>query len=191
MTIQASAVRRVLTADQAKERDALLAVEQTGREALAEMRRLVGILRLTDDAPGLEPQPGLGQVPKLVAQARELGLAVELRVEGEPAPLPPGVDLTAYRLVQEGLTNARKHSNASRTDVRLRYDGRCHRSGGVRRRQGRGRGRRRRAGAGRHARASLDLSAASSKPARVPTAASGCGPACRCSRERNSRPRGR
>jgi signal transduction histidine kinase len=123
MTIQASAVRRVLTPDQTKERDALLAVEQTGREALAEMRRLVGILRLAEDAPGLEPQPGLGQVSKLVAQARELGLAVELRVEGEPAPLPPGVDLTAYRLVQEGLTNAHKHSNARHTEVRLRYEG--------------------------------------------------------------------
>jgi signal transduction histidine kinase len=123
MTIQASAVRRMLTPDQAKERDALLAVEQTGREALAEMRRLVGILRLTEDAAELEPQPGLDQVSKLVAQARELGLAVELHVEGDPVSLPPGVDLTAYRLVQEGLTNARKHSNASRTDVRLRYEG--------------------------------------------------------------------
>lgn len=121
MTIQASAVRRKLTPDQAKERDALLAVEQTGREALAEMRRLVGILRLTEDAAELEPQPGLGEVAKLVAQTRELGLAVELRVEGEPVPLPPGVDLTAYRLVQEGLTNTRKHSNASQTVVRLRY----------------------------------------------------------------------
>lgn len=123
MTIQASAVRRVLTPDQTKERDALLAVEQTGREALAEMRRVVGILRLAEDAPGLEPQPGLGQVSKLVAQARELGLAVELRVEGEPSALPPGVDLTAYRVVQEGLTNARKHANASHTEVRLRYTG--------------------------------------------------------------------
>ena len=121
MTIQASAVRRVLTPDQTKERDALLAVEQTGREALAEMRRLVGILRLSEDAPDLEPQPGLGQV-----EARRpgpgSGLAVDLRVEGEPVPLPPGVDLTAYRLVQEGLTNARKHSNASHTEVRLRYE---------------------------------------------------------------------
>lgn len=122
MTIQASAVRRVLAPEQTKERDALMAVEQTGREALAEMRRLVGILRLEEEPPGLAPQPGLGQVPKLVEQARELGLAVELRVEGEPAPLPPGIDLTAYRLVQEGLTNARKHSDASLTEVRLRYE---------------------------------------------------------------------
>jgi signal transduction histidine kinase len=122
MTIQASAVRRVLTPDQKKERDALQAVEQTGREALAEMRRLVGVLRLTEDGLDLEPQPGLGQVAKLVTQAQELGLAVELRVEGEPIPLPAGVELTAYRLVQEGLTNARKHSEARHTEVRLRYE---------------------------------------------------------------------
>ncbi len=122
MTIQASAVRRLLTPDQAKEREALLTVEQTGREALAEMRRLVGMLRLEDGTPDLEPPPGLSQVPKLVTQARELGLAVDLHVEGEPMSLPPGVDLTAYRLVQEALTNARKHSNASHTEVHLRYN---------------------------------------------------------------------
>lgn len=122
MTIQASAVRRLLAPEQTRERDALLAVEQTGREALAEMRRLVGILRLIDDAPVLEPQPGLGQVAKLVEQARELGLAVDLHVEGKPVPLPPGVDLTAYRVVQEGLTNARKHANAKHTEVHLRYE---------------------------------------------------------------------
>ncbi len=121
MTIQASAVRRALRPEQEKERAALLTVEQTGREALAEMRRLVGILRLAEDGAGLEPQPGVSQVPRLVAQARELGLPVDLCVEGEPSPLPPGIDLTVYRLVQEGLTNARKHSNASRTEVRLRY----------------------------------------------------------------------
>jgi len=122
MTIQASAVRRLLRPDQTKERDALLTVEQTGREALAEMRRLVDILRLTEVAPGLAPQPGVGQVATLVEQTRELGLAVELHVEGDAMPLPAGVDLTVYRLVQEGLTNARKHSNASRTEVRLRYE---------------------------------------------------------------------
>lgn len=122
MTIQASAVRRMLTAGQEKEREALLAVEQTGREALAEMRRVVGILRVGEDGPELEPPPGLGQVPKLVSQARDLGLDVELHVEGEPVPLPPGIGLTAYRLIQEGLTNARKHSDADHTEVRLRYE---------------------------------------------------------------------
>ena len=125
MTIQASAVRRMLTPEQTREREALLIVERTGREALAEMRRLVGILRLPEDDPGLEPQPGLDRVASLVEQARELGFAVDLRIEGEPTPLPPGLDLTAYRLVQEGLTNARKHSNASQTDVRLCYEPGC------------------------------------------------------------------
>lgn len=122
MTIQASAVRRLLKPEQEQEREALLAVEQTGREALAEMRRLVGILRLDEGEPDLQPQPGLGELPKLIAQAGELGLDVALRVEGEAVSLPPGVDLTAYRLVQEGLTNVRKHSTASHTEVRLRYD---------------------------------------------------------------------
>lgn len=121
MTIQASAVRRVLRPEQTKEREALLAVEQTGREALGEMRRLVGILRLEDDGPELEPQPGLAQLDRLLAQTRAAGMPVELQVEGDRVPLPPGIDLTAYRLVQEGLTNARKHSNASQTEVRLRY----------------------------------------------------------------------
>ena len=122
MTIQASAVRRLLKPDQEDERQALLTVEQTGREALTEMRRLVGILRLDDESPGLQPQPGLAELSKLVDQAGELGLDVALRVEGHPVQLPPGVDLTAYRLVQEGLTNVRKHSDASRAEVRLRYD---------------------------------------------------------------------
>jgi signal transduction histidine kinase len=96
MTVQASAVRRLLRPEQEREREALLIVEQTGREALAEMRRMVG-------------------------QAREAGLPVELRVEGDPLPLPAGVDLTAYRLVQEGLTNALKHARAERAQVLVRY----------------------------------------------------------------------
>lgn len=121
MTIQASAVRRALTPGQAKERDALLSVEQTGREALTEMRRLVGILRGSGETLTLEPQPGLRQVSRLVEQARETGMSVRLHVEGEPVDLPPGVDLAAYRVVQEGLTNARKHSEASLTEVSVQY----------------------------------------------------------------------
>jgi signal transduction histidine kinase len=121
MTVQASAVRRRLLPDQAKEREALEIVEQTGREALAEMRRLVGVLRRPEEGPALAPQPSLQHLDRLVAQAGESGLPVELRIEGEPTPLPPGVDLTAYRLVQEGLTNAIKHARASRADVVVRY----------------------------------------------------------------------
>jgi signal transduction histidine kinase len=121
MTVQASAVRRRLQPDQEQEREALEIVEQTGREALAEMRRLVGVLRRPEEAPALAPQPSLEHLDRLVSQARESGLPVDLRIEGEAEQLPPGVDLTAYRLVQEGLTNAIKHAQATRADVVVRY----------------------------------------------------------------------
>jgi signal transduction histidine kinase len=122
MTVQASAVRRLLRPEQEREREALLAVERMGREALAEMRRMVGVLRRADEAAELAPQPRLDQVEALVAGAREAGLPVELRVEGKPVELPVGVDLTAYRLVQEGLTNALKHAHARHAEVLVRYD---------------------------------------------------------------------
>jgi signal transduction histidine kinase len=122
MTVQASGVRRLLKPEQEREREALLVVEQTGRDALAEMRRMVGVLRSLDEAPALAPQPSLGEVDKLVEQARNAGLPVELRIEGEPVELPAGVDLTAYRIVQEGLTNATKHSRAEHAEVLVRYD---------------------------------------------------------------------
>ena len=121
MTVQASAVRVRLEDDQGRVRDALAVVEQTGREALAEMRRMVGVLRHPDEAPALAPQPSLEQIQSLVERAREAGLPVELRIEGEPVELPAGVDLTAYRLVQEGLTNAIKHARAQRAEVLVRY----------------------------------------------------------------------
>jgi signal transduction histidine kinase len=121
MTVQASAVRRLLREDQVKEREALLVVEETGRQALAEMRRLVGVLRRPEEAPALAPQPSLQHLESLVARVRESGLPVTLRLEGEPRALPPGLDLTAYRLVQEGLTNARKHAQASNAEVVVRY----------------------------------------------------------------------
>lgn len=121
MTLQASAVRRLLNPDQTRELEALRAVEETGREALAEMRRMVGVLRARDGAPALEPQPSLDQLPRLIEQVREAGLPVELRVEGKPAQLSAGLDLTAYRVVQEGLTNALKHARARQAEVVLRY----------------------------------------------------------------------
>jgi signal transduction histidine kinase len=96
MTVQSSAVRRLLAAEQEKERHALLTVEQTGREALAEMRRLVGVLRTDDhEAAARAPHPGLADMRTLVAHAQETGLQVDLRIEGEPVRLPAGVDLTA------------------------------------------------------------------------------------------------
>ena len=121
MTVQAAGVRSLLRPEQEREREALMVIEQTGREALAEMRRLVGVLRRPEEAPALAPQPSLEHVDKLVSQAREAGLPVELRVEGEPVQLPAGVDLTAYRLVQEGLTNAIKHARAQHAEVLVRY----------------------------------------------------------------------
>jgi signal transduction histidine kinase len=110
MTVQASAVRRRLTPDQAVERQALETVEAVGREALTEMRRMVDVLRRDDEATDLAPPPGLADVRRLAEKFRDAGLPVSLRVEGEPHALPPGLDLTAYRLLQEGLTNALKHS---------------------------------------------------------------------------------
>src|SRR5207237_6643863 len=101
MTVQASGVRRLLRPEQEREREALLIVERTGREALAEMRRMVGVLRRPEEAPALAPQPSLEHVDRLVEQTREAGLPVELRVEGEATELPAGGDLTAYRLVRE------------------------------------------------------------------------------------------
>ena len=122
MTVQAAGVRRLLKPEQEREREALEIVEQTGREALAEMRRLVGVLRRPEEAPALAPQPSLEHLDRLVAQAREAGLPVELTVEGEPVQLAAGLDLTAYRLVQEGLTNALKHARAKHARVLVRYD---------------------------------------------------------------------
>jgi signal transduction histidine kinase len=121
MTVQAAGVRSLLRPDQEREREALQIIEQTGREALAEMRRLVGVLRRPEEGPALAPQPSLEHVEKLVSQAREAGLPVRLRVEGDPVQLPAGVDLTAYRLVQEGLTNAIKHARAENAEVVVRY----------------------------------------------------------------------
>ena len=121
MTVQAAGVRSLLRPDQERAREAVMVVEQTGREALAEMRRLVGVLRRPEEAPALAPQPSLEHVDKLVAQAREAGLPVELRVEGTPVELAAGLDLTAYRLVQEGLTNAIKHARARHAEVRVLY----------------------------------------------------------------------
>ena len=122
MTVQASAVRRLLREDQEREREALQTVEDTGRAALAEMRRLVGVLRRPEDAPALVPQPSLEYVDKLVEQTREAGLDTSLSLKGTPTKLPQGIDLTAYRLVQEGLTNAIKHANAKHAEVVVSYD---------------------------------------------------------------------
>ena len=121
MTVQASAVRRLMRPDQVQEREALETVEATGREALTEMRRMVGVLRSADVAADLAPPPTLGQLGALVEHYRRTGLAVTVEVLGEPEPLPPGLDLTAYRLVQEALTNTLRHSGATCARVVVRH----------------------------------------------------------------------
>jgi signal transduction histidine kinase len=121
MVLQAGAERRVLGDEQPSTRDALETIEQTGRQALAEMRRLLGMLRKDDDELALAPQPSMEHLELLVSQVREAGMPVELELEGEPAPLPPGVDLSAYRIVQEALTNALKHAGPARARVKVRY----------------------------------------------------------------------
>jgi signal transduction histidine kinase len=127
MVVQAGGARRVFDADPAAARDALGAIETTGRQALAEMRRLVDVLR---DEPGppsagggpeRAPQPGVSALGGLVEQLREAGLDVRLEVEGPPRPLASGVDLSAYRIVQEALTNTLKHAGPASATVVLRY----------------------------------------------------------------------
>ena len=120
MVVQAGAAEQVVD-EPARVRAALAAIRTTGTDALAEMRRLVGILREADGVADLEPQPGLEAVARLIEQARSGGLTVDLQVEGEVRPLPAGLDLTAYRIVQEALTNVRRHAHATRVDVLLRY----------------------------------------------------------------------
>ena len=122
VTIQTQAVRRRLGPVHAAEGADLAAVERTAREALAEMRRLFGVLRTEGDQPlALAPQPGLSELDRLVRQVASGDMQVDLRVEGDPVPLSPGVDLAAYRIAQEGLTNALRHAHATRASVLVRY----------------------------------------------------------------------
>jgi signal transduction histidine kinase len=120
MTVQAAAARDVFDADPARAREALASIEKTGRAALTELRRLLGAVR-EGGRPELAPQPGLGAVDELVSQVRRAGLDVHLSVEGDRAPLPEALDLSAYRIVQEALTNTLKHASARHAWVDIRY----------------------------------------------------------------------
>jgi signal transduction histidine kinase len=120
MVLQAGAERRVLDPAQNSTREVLGTIERVGRSALTEMRRLVGMLR-SDQPDTLAPQPGLAAIPALVDGLREAGFPVELAVEGEPRELPVGIELSAYRVVQEGLTNALKHAGRAHVQVRVGY----------------------------------------------------------------------
>ena len=121
MVLQVGAVRHRLSDADAENAEALQRVEQAGRTALTEMRALLNAMRQEGDVAELGPQPRLAEVDALVASVQRAGLPVELHVEGSPAELPPAVELSAYRIIQEGLTNALKHARASRAEVRLRY----------------------------------------------------------------------
>jgi signal transduction histidine kinase len=121
MVLQVGAVRHKLPKEFEEDRDALGRVEQAGRTALAEMRRLLGAMRRDGDEVERGPQPGLDALGALLDDVSRAGLPVRLRVDGEANPLPRAIDLSAYRIVQEGLTNALKHAHASRADVTVRY----------------------------------------------------------------------
>ena len=119
MGVQAGAVRRVLPAELAEERETLLSVERTGRDAVTEMRRLLDLLRSAGEAPS-HALPTLSYTPQLIAEMRHAGLAIELGIEGDLEDVPPGRALAAYRIVQEALTNALKHAPEARVRVSIR-----------------------------------------------------------------------
>jgi signal transduction histidine kinase len=124
MVVQAAAGEEVFDEDPERARESLSAVASTGRAALTELRRLLGVIRSEDEGggePSYRPQPGIEYLGELVGQVRETGLPVELSVIGEPRRLPEGIGLCAYRIVQEALTNALKHAHASSAHVNVRY----------------------------------------------------------------------
>ncbi|MDX6429519.1 MAG: hypothetical protein QOE54_1885 [Streptosporangiaceae bacterium] len=126
MTVQAGAARRIMDKDPGTAREAMVTIEDVGRTTLDEMRRIVGVLRTERDTaavgPELSPQPGVQEVGALVDHVRETGLSVQLWMEGEPRPLSTGVNLAAYRLIQEALTNSLKHAGPqARAWVRIHY----------------------------------------------------------------------
>ena len=120
MGLQAGAVRRLLTPEQEREREALLSVERTGRDAVGEMRRLLGILRANGAEPELDAMPTVQRAGDLVAELRRAGLDVELHVEGDLDDLPPGRALAAFRILQEALTNVLKHAPGAHVEAVLR-----------------------------------------------------------------------
>jgi signal transduction histidine kinase len=122
VALQAVGGRRVLDRDPDQAREAFDTIERVTSDCLDEMRRLLGLLRADDDSAPLTPQPTLEQVTGLVEQARAAGAAVEVTVHGEPRSLSPGVELSAYRIVQEGLTNALKHAPGARLGLRISYE---------------------------------------------------------------------
>jgi len=121
MVLQVGAVRHKLPDELSDDSEALRSVERAGRTALGEMRRLLGAMRDEREEVSFVPQPGLDGLDSLLEEVTRAGLPVELQVDGVPFPLPRGVDLSAFRIVQEGLTNALKHSHATTANVTVRY----------------------------------------------------------------------
>ena len=124
MVVQAGAARRIVLADPTEAKNSLVSIERTGREGLVEMRRLLGVVRKRNgQALELAPQPGLEHLQGLIAKVRQAGLEVDMRVDGVPRPVGPGISLAVYRVVQEALTNTVKHSQATHVIVTLEYSG--------------------------------------------------------------------
>jgi signal transduction histidine kinase len=121
MVLQVGAVRHKLPAAMSEDREALQGVERAGRAALAEMRHLLDAMREDGERAELGPQPGLDRLDGLLQDVGRAGLPVRLHVDGDPLELPRGIDISAYRIVQEGLTNALKHAQATQAEVALTY----------------------------------------------------------------------
>ena len=121
MVVQAGAAERVLDGDHPHVRKALDVIASTGRQTVDEMRTLLGVLRADTGLGGLTPQPSLADLGELVRGVREAGLPVTLRIDGEPCQLSQALGLSAFRIVQEALTNALKHAGPAQAEVTIRY----------------------------------------------------------------------
>jgi len=122
MGVQAGVARRLFARDPAEAVTAIGSVETASRQAIADLQQLVGVLRRQEEGDDLAPQPSLGRLPELVEHMRQAGLAVELTIQGRQAPLPAGVELSAYRIIQEALTNTLKHAGPAQAAVIVRYE---------------------------------------------------------------------